>query len=335
MAKAVTLKDLGKQLGVDSSLVSRVLRNDPGVRVSREKRKQIVALAEALGYRPNHIARSLRSRASRVLALVVPDVTNPFYSVLFRAVEIAALAKGYTIILCNTDEQPARFDHLLDILGDRYVDGWLVATSRQSDSYIERLQQLSAHFILINRRSDFSDVAWIGPDDLASGGLAAHHLLELGHRRIAYVTADLGIKSMRLRFDGFRAAFADHASTFDERLLVQGGRTDARDITAALLKAKDHERPTAFFVSNSFALEGVWAATRDAGLRIPQDISLVAYNPMPDASFSGIRVPVEEIGRLGTERLIAMVNQSNTATSNEVLQVSFIDLGTTAPPPQR
>lgn len=105
MTKSVTLKDLGRQLGVDSSLVSRALRNDPGVRISAAKRTQIVALAETLGYRPNHVARSLRSRASRVLALVVPDVTNPFYSVLFRAVEIAALAKGYTIILCNTDER--------------------------------------------------------------------------------------------------------------------------------------------------------------------------------------------------------------------------------------
>ena len=333
--RAVTLKDLGRRLGVDSSLISRVLRDDPGVRVSMKKRKQIIELAATLDYRPNRTARSLKSRASRVLAFVVPDITNPFYAVLFRAVEATAIANGYTIILCNTDEQPERFDQLLDVLGDRYVDGWLVATAGRSEPYIGKLQQLGAHFLLINRRSNLPNIPWIGPDDFASGQLAARHLLGLGHRRIAYVSADLGIKAMRLRFEGFRAAFSEHSTTFDERLLLQCSRSEARKLTTALLGADVDRRPTALFVSNSFALEGVWAATRDAGLRIPQGISLVAYNPMPDASFSGISVPIEEIARLGTERLIAMIDQtSNNDVVDELLPVTFVDLGTTAPPAQ-
>jgi LacI family transcriptional regulator len=300
-----------------------------------KKRKQIVDLAATLNYRPNRTARSLKSNASRVLALVVPDITNPFYAVLFRAVEATAMAKGYTIILCNTDEQPERFDHLLDVLGDRYVDGWLVATAGQSEPYIEKLRKLNAHFLLINRRSNTPNAPWIGPDDFASGQLAARHLLGLGHRRIAYVSADLSIKTMRLRFEGFRAAFSEHSVTFDERLLLQCSRSEARKMASELFNADVDRRPTALFVSNSFALEGVWAATRDAGLRIPQNISLVAYNPMPDASFSGISVPIEEIARRGTERLIAMVGQaSNNVQVDDLLPVSFVDLGTTAPPAQ-
>lgn len=332
--RAVTLKDLARRLGVDSSLVSRVLRNDPGVRVSAEKRQQIVALAAALDYRPNRMARALKSRTSHVLALIVPDVTNPFYAVLFRAVESAALARGYTVILCNTDEQTDRFHQLLDIFGDLNVDGWLVATSRKSDPYIERLRERGARFILVNRQSDHPDVPWVGPDDVATGKLAAHHLLALGHRRIAYVTADLQIKSMRLRYEGFRSAFAEFSSVFDERLLLECGRADAHQATTALLNVGADLRPTAFFVSNSFTLERVWAAIRDIGLRIPQDVSLAAYNPIPDASFSGILVPVEEIGRWGTQRLIEQIGGTFSTPASQFLPVSFVDLGTTAPPPR-
>lgn len=332
--KPVTLTDLSSRLGVDKSLVSRVLRNDPGVRVSDRKRTEILDLAAALGYRPNRIAQSLRNRTSGVLALIVPDVTNPFYAILFRAVEEVALANGYIVLLCNAGEGSERFDQMLDVVGEGYFDGWLIASSRQSDSYIERLRRLGAHFVLINRRSDIPGIDWIGPDDRQSGELAARHLLELGHRRIGYVTADLGIKSMQLRLDGFRDALEQFSCPLDERLIVEAERTELRPLLAGMLAGTVCPRPTAVFVSNSFAVEPVWAAVRDAGLNIPRDISLVTYNAVSDAVFSGIAVPVAEIGRLGTEMLIGKLSEKGTASvgENRLLRVAFVDRGTTAAP---
>jgi LacI family transcriptional regulator len=271
-----------------------------------------------------------------VIALVVPDITNPFYSALFRAVESAALAEGYTVILCNIDEQPQRFDHLLEVFGETYVDGWLIATARDSDRYISALQRQGAELVLINRRSSFDEVDWIGPDDFAAGEMAARHLLQLGHRRIAYVTDDLAIKSMRARLSGFSAVWPEFATRFNKKWVLECDRSDVRHLASLILSAPASKRPTAFFVSNSVMLEGLWAAVRDAGLRIPQEVSLVAYNLTSDANFSGVVVPVAEIGRLGVERLIAKLKNPKVASeiTRWTLPVSFIDNGTTASSPR-
>lgn len=334
--KPVTLKDLALRLGVDVSLVSRVLRSDPSARVSAATRKRILALASSSGYKPNRVARSLRTQQSTVIALVVPDITNPFYSTLFRAVESAALAEGYTVILCNIDEQSERFDRLLDVFGETYVDGWLIATSRDSDGYISALQQKGAELVLINRRSSFDHVDWIGPDDPAAGEMGARHLLELGHRRVVYVTADLAIKSMKTRLGGFSAVWPEFSTRFKKKWVLECDRSEVRHLASQLLSVPAAKRPTAFFVSNSVMLEGIWAAVRDAGLRIPQDVSLVTYNLTPDANFSGVVVPVAEIGRLGVARLIAKLKGPKGASeaARWTFPVSFIDHGTTAPPPQ-
>jgi DNA-binding LacI/PurR family transcriptional regulator len=135
LRRPATLKSLGQILGVSPSLISRVLRNDRNGRVSEAKRAEILAAARTSGYRPNHAGRALRNQKTKIIALAVPDVINPFYATLFGAVESAALARDYTVILCNTDESSERFTQLFEYIGNRHVDGWLIATATGQDPY--------------------------------------------------------------------------------------------------------------------------------------------------------------------------------------------------------
>ncbi len=127
-------------VGVHFSLVSRVLRSDPSARLSDEKRAEILAVAKELGYRPNRLARSLRARKSNILAMLVPDITNSFHAVMFRGVEAEAHAKGYNVILCDTDDDDDRFRSLVRLLSEGHVDGLLVASAKNDDTTIDWLK---------------------------------------------------------------------------------------------------------------------------------------------------------------------------------------------------
>ena len=138
---ALTLDKIAREVGVDVSLVSRVLNGDPSARISAEKRAKIVAIAAENNYSPNRMARSLRTRRTRILAMLNPDIINPFYAYLFRSVERTASAAGYDVILCNTDESSARFRHIVETLAEGHVDGLLIATAQETDPAIEWLRE--------------------------------------------------------------------------------------------------------------------------------------------------------------------------------------------------
>ena len=203
---SMTLESIARRVGVDVSLVSRVLRGDPQARISDEKRKKILSIARSTNYRPNRMARSLRTRRMNILAMLTPDITNPFHSFLFRAVERTASAQGYDVILCNTDDSAERFKDVVTTLSEGHVDGLLIATARHSDPTIDWLRKQGLPFVLINRRRDGNADPWIGPDDFRTGWLGGDHLARLGHRRIAFLMGSSKIGNMGLREAGYRAA---------------------------------------------------------------------------------------------------------------------------------
>jgi LacI family transcriptional regulator, galactose operon repressor len=331
----ITLKYLAAELGTHPSIISRVIRNVPDARVSEAKRQRILALVRATGYRPHHAGRSLRNRSTQILALIVPDVANPFYARLFRSVENTARMHGYNVILCNTDEDSDRFRDLIETLGAGHVDGWLVASAGGVDGTVPLLDNSGIPYVLLNRRSKAPHVPWVGPDDFATGKKGATHLLDLGHRRIAYVTAHLTIESMRQRFNGFRRAMAHRGISVRDELLVVGYLDQAivRARTRAILRLPARRRPTAVFVSNSLSLDSVLDCIREEGMHVPKDISVVGYNTFDEARVTGVLVPVVEIGRIATDWLIAATGESATAQTIRVtLPVGFVDRGTTLPP---
>lgn len=331
---AVTLGTIARQVGVDVSLVSRVLRGDPLARISDEKRRLILSIAESSNYLPNRIARSLRSRRTNILAMLTPDITNPFHSFLFRAVERTASAAGYDVILCDTDDNPDRFKRVVTTLAEGHVDGLLIATAQHEDPAIDWLRVRGLPYVLLNRRRSGNADPWIGPDDFNTGWLGGQHLAQLGHRRIAFIAGRSIISNMGLREAGYRAALAELGCPVAEDLVFRDltDRSSGYACVHAMLARPAKERPTAIFSVHSVPLEGAMAAIQRAGLKVPEDLSLVGYSASNSPELTSICLPTDDMARVATERLIESLtgkSPGNQTVMNVTLPVRLIDRGST------
>jgi LacI family transcriptional regulator len=339
----VTLRDLARQAGVDPSTVSRVLNRDPGVRISEGTRARILAVAAATGYRPNRVARSLKLRRTRIIGMLIPDVTNPLFSALFRAVDDAAGDAGYHVILCNTDDRARRLEEHLDALGEGHVDGLLIATARRNDPVVGTLRRRGLPFVLVNRRRDDPADVWVVPDDRQAAHLAVAHLVGLGHRRIAHLGGSAEVSRSAARLSGFQEAMSAAGYPAGAWLPASAGLDEtagARGL-ARLLALPPAERPTAVYAGNDLAALGVIAAARQAGLRVPDDLSVVGGDDVPAGRYTApalttIRVPIQDMGLLATDLLLRQMRGDGPPDEppvQRVLPVTLVVRGSTAPPP--
>lgn len=332
---SVSLVTIGKEVGVDPSLVSRVLRADPSARISPGKRAHILEVVERTGYRPNRVAKSLRMRRTHILAMLTPDITNPFHSWLFRAVEARANRSGYNVILCNTDDDPDRSIKVVSTLCEGHIDGLLFANARDEDPSIEMLRRRNIPYVLMNRRRRDRDDPWFGTDSVRVGRIGGAHLLSLGHARIAYFDGDITVEQLAGRREGFLEVMAEAGETIAPGLVATGlaTRMEARHAMREMLALPPGQRPTAVFVPRSPLVDGVVDAVHAAGLAVPGDISILGFNAVPDPVVTSIRVPIEEIGERAVQHLIGSLESKLAA--GEPHQVTFettiVDRGTTAP----
>ncbi len=327
-----TLAQIALKIGVDVSLVSRVLRGDSQARVSDKKRAMILAVAEELGYRPNRIARSLRTQQTNVLAMMTPDITNPFHSYLFRAVERAAALVGYQVILCNTDDSSERFRQIVEKLAEGHVEGLLIATAQREDPALDWLRKTNLPFVLLNRRTDTVEDPWIGPDDIQTGRLGAEYLSRLGHSRIAFLGGP-STNNMVLREIGFRTGLKSLKSPIYEELIITGieHREAAKQCVHRLLELPKSKQPTAFFVPHTQLSSAVFTCLYRSGLCLPKDVSLVGYSAFLSPDITSICAPLDEIGQLGTDFLIRHLRGGSSISSSSLhlrLPVTLVEGGT-------
>src|SRR2546423_1192932 len=198
----VTLKELGARARVHPSTVSRVANKDPSLRIAPLTRQRIEALLRETEYRPNGVARGLKLRQTLVLAVVIPDITNPFFAALFRGVEDGASPHGYNVLLCNTDGSPERQRSHLQSLHARRVDGVILASSFLKDPTVRWLRHQRLPYVLVNRYSEEADDPFVGSDDLLGGRIATAHLVQLGHRRIGHLAGRSTVSTGVLRRRG-------------------------------------------------------------------------------------------------------------------------------------
>jgi LacI family transcriptional regulator len=334
----VTLAEIARQVGVDVSLVSRVLRDDASAKLSPTKRAQILEVAKATGYRPNRLGRSLRTGRTSIIGMLSPDIANVNHAVMFRGIEAAAAAAGYDTILTNTEDSPERLKEVISVLSEGHVDGLLVATAKANDETMDWLAKSGVPYLLVNLRRDQDDDLWIGPDDFQAGRLGAGHLLELGHRRIAFLLPDLDVGNHLHRFAGIKAALAEFDCDPEQCWIKTdiGDRAAWKRYVQELLRLPRGERPTAICALQTMLADAVVHATYHSGLRMPADVSVVGYTTSPEPDFTCIHVPLDEIGRLATETLIKMLNGGRGFVSlpDQKIAVRLIDMGSTAAPPE-
>ena len=307
-----TIKEVAKRARVSVGTVSNVLCGVASVRA--ELRERVEAAIRKLDYHPNHVARSLKSKQTKTLGMVISDITNPFFPLMVRGAEDAASARGYFLITFNTDDRIERERQVLSLLRSRRVDGVLLVVAPNSDaSHIERLVDDGIPIVCIDRipnsRKIFDSVC---VDNVKGAQTCVQHLIMRGHTRIAIITGSLSLQTARERLKGYELALAEAGLEVDRDLALEG---DFRQ-ESGLRLGKDlllrHRRPTALFVSNGMMTVGVLEALEEMGLSCPNDVALATFDDLPFAKvfhphLTSVSQPCYQIGYQGADLLLKRV----------------------------
>ena len=328
----VTIKDVAEAAEVSTATVSRVLSNKPHVRPS--VRDRVLAAVAALDYRPNLVARSLRSQQSSTIGLIVSDIRNPFFTAISRAVEDAAYDQGYSVFLCNTDEDPQKEALYLNLMRDENVAGVIFSPTRETAVRFPELQ-VDYPIVIIDRVVAADDVDMVLIDNVASGQRLTNHLIENGYRRIAAVLGEASTTG-RQRQQGYELALQENnLPLLPELIKYVPPKIDAgREATLALLAMS--QRPDAIFTSNSLLTAGAMMAIQQKNLRIPDDVALVGFDNttwslLVQPAITLIEQPTEEIGQTATELLLQRVSQPDKAVREVILKGKLLVRGSSAP----
>jgi LacI family transcriptional regulator len=306
-----TIKEVARLAGVSVATVSKALNGTGSVSVVL--RDRVALAARTLGYAPHASARSLRSGATRILGLLIADLTNPYFLRLVDHIERLASAAGYSVILCNSGEDPAREERNLAMLVSQRADGlFLIPTRLGWSGRAAALSGLPMPTVLVDRRLEGLGIDAVTTDNPMVGRLAAEHLHGLGHRRIGVVMGSPDHQIARHRLDGFRAALAGHGVSLDERLVAKDNFTEIDGHAAAQGLLALPVPPTAIFATNNHLALGLLRAVMDAGVRVPDELSVIAVDelPWPGLLRPGVTVvaqPSEAIAETAVAALIARI----------------------------
>jgi len=330
----ITLKELAARAQVHPSTISRVANHDPKLRIAPPTRLRIEALLRETEYRPNGVARGLKLRQTLVLAVVIPDITNPFFAALFRGVEDAASPRGYNVLLCNTDGSPARQRSHLQSLHARRVDGVIMASSFLKDPTVRWLRHQAIPYVLVNRFSDEGHDPFVGSDDLLGGRLATEHLVDLSHRRIGHLAGKATVSTGVMRRRGYLAALADRGLAADPRLVVESGYTEDGGARAAERLLTLSDRPTAIFAVTDMTAVGAFGVARRMGLRVPEDVAIVGYNDIPLASrmvpaLTTVHVPIHDFGAAAARLLLEQIDTGEPSRRRVIFNPELAVRGST------
>ncbi|UNX54227.1 LacI family transcriptional regulator [Georgenia sp. TF02-10] len=307
-----TIKDVAKAAGVSTASVSRVLTGHPASPTMRER---VLAAAEALSFRPNAVARSLRSTGTRTVGLVVSDLLNPFFTELARAVEDTARAAGYSVIVGNADEDPGQQDHYIRILLERQVDGLIVVPTVETSPLLREAAANDHHLVLVDRPADDVDAPTILADATEAIGELVDHLVTTGRRDPAIITGPVHAGTARLRLEVFRQALAKHGLDLPERRVLHGDFRSTSGYAAMEHLLADPDRPDAVFVTNGSMGLGVLEVLgrrRGTPPAIPDELALAVFDDTPwftllAPSVTAIAQPTVHLGEQATRTLLARI----------------------------
>ena len=322
----VKIKDVADAAGVSTATVSRVLANKPHVRP--EVQKRVMDVVQRLNYRPNRVAQNLRSNTSKIIALVVSDIENPFFQSVSRAVDDAAFAQGYIVMLCNTDENPTKEGTCLHLLRDENVAGVILSPTRQFLENFAGISTLDMPMVIIDRHANNLDVDNVLIDNVQAAYTLTSHLIGHGYQRIGGVFG-IGSTTGIKRHEGFIKALKDHNIKPAPELIkfTNPREEDGFNTTMKLFELQD--RPDAILTSNSLLAEGVLLAIRESKLTIPHDIAFASFDDttcaqLLEPAITVIEQPTYEIGRTAAELLIKRILDPTRSNREVVLKTKLI-----------
>ncbi len=333
-SRIASIKDIARLADVSYSTVSRALRDSP--LVNRETAEKIRRIAHEFGYAPSAAARSLVTRRTESVGVVVTSIVDPFAAEVVGGIEDAAHEHGFTVLLAESQTNPDREVSAVRLLEERRVDGIIVTSSRVGALYMRLLSRMRVPIVLLNNQHPSEFVHSVMIANTEASQRLVEHLIGLGHRRIAYLGDRFGDQSDTERFAGYRQAITESDMAFEPELVIHGDGRAEGGVTAmdALLALSNP--PTAVFCYNDMSALGALRAIRARGLRVPGDISVAGFDDLPIVQYSDpplttVRQPMRHMGRMAMDTLFQLLS---AADSKHIIKVpgELIVRESTAPP---
>src|SRR5438270_2405194 len=300
---AVTIRDVGRRAGVHPGTVSRTLNEETRARVNPGTAERVLRAVEDLGYRPNRIARGLKTSRSHTIGVLIPDITNPLFPPILRGIEDRLDEAGYTSLIVNTDNDPSRERIYLEAMRGRQVDGFISATARLDRELLDELGGAGTPLVLVNRSLEDASVPAVTVDDRRGIALAVEHVVELGHERIGHVAGPQNLSTGHRRQLSFAEAMrAAGLKVSAEQVKFGSYFTEEEGARACDQLLSDRPDVTAIVAGNDLMAIGCYDTLEKRGLVCPDDISVVGFNDMPFVDrlrppLTTIRIPLREIGQ--------------------------------------
>lgn len=319
-----TIKDVALHARVSVTTVSHVVNRTR--HVSAEGRERVEAAIQALGYVPSAVARSLKSNTTSTLGMLIPNSSNPYFAEIVRVVEDRCFEAGYTLVLCNTDDEPQRQSVYLKVLAERRIDGLIVVSTGNDDSLVKQLHGLQVPTVLVDREIDDPSCDLVETAHMEGALLAVRHLLSLGHRRIACIGGPVGVTPTEQRIEGWRLALAESgAAPAADTLLWRGGFTSQGGYEAMHAILRTDAPPSAVFACNDLMAFGALRAAHEMGVHVPDDLSIVGFDDIELAAYTSpplttVAQPKDRIGALAVDMLLERVSQRRHEARKVVLQ---------------
>jgi LacI family transcriptional regulator len=306
-----TIYDVAKRAGISAMTVSRVINGKRDVKP--ETREKVLKAIEEIGYVPNSLARSFVLQKTKTVGLVITDITNPFFTTLARGVEDTAMKSQFSVIFCNTDEDPEKELLYLEVLARKRVDGVILASASGKKGPLKSLLIKNIPIVLIDREIEgLDDIDIVKGDSVYGAYILTKHLIDLGHRRIGIIVGSRNISTAEDRVEGYKKALIESGIPIEKELIKfsRYSREDGYKCTKELLTLE--ERPTAIFGGNNFIAIGSMMAIKELGLRVSEDIALVSFDDIESLSqvypfLTVVTQPAYTMGVIATELLIRRI----------------------------
>ena len=326
---AVKLEDIARELNISVSTVSRAI-NGKG-RVGKETRARVLEAVRRSDYRINDVARSLRMRVARNIGIIVPDISNSFFASVIKGAQQRCRQDDYILIVCNSDEDPAVEDEMLHTLLSKQVSGLVLASVGRSDARIGQYGRLGVPVVYIdNLRPDAEKCDWVSIDNFAAARQLTLAMLDRGYEEIGMITGPMRQSTGMLRRQGFEAALAERGAAVCPEWIREGTFTMESGYQHMSQILKLPRRPRAMLFANNYIAYGALKALREAGLKVPGDIAVTAFDAMDETGLitpriTSVNQPAGQIGLRAVELLVARMADGEGAGVHLSLEPTFIE----------
>jgi LacI family transcriptional regulator len=321
-----TIRDVAAAAKVSTATVSRVLNKSGKVNPVLEKR--VLLVAEKLHYRVNLTGRNLRTKSTQILALIVPDVENPFFTAVCRGVEDVANRAGYSVMLCNSDEDSVKEADYISMLVSHNVSGVIISPTSSKLTDVSSLVRRGIRVVALDRKLPLK-TDYVRVDNRAAAALATQHLISSGATRVACINGDRSKSTAKERLAGYLDALKEAGLVADPKLqfFVDFKEEGGFEATLEILKMKN--RPDAIFVTNNQMMTGVFHALREHNVAMPEQISLVGFDDLPwvdivTPTVTTVRQPTYEMGMAATYKLLSRFNGDNSEPQEIVFEPELV-----------